>query len=237
MADTLHQRIRSDIETRILSGTWEPGYRIPFEHELMEQYRCSRMTVNKALSSLAEAGLIERRRRAGSFVARPLAQSAVLQIPDIPAEITARGDAYGYELLSSTRRKSTQEDRDRLRATGNGVLPVLDLCCRHLARGEPFAIEERLMNLAIVPEDAITAFKTTPPGTWLLHHVPWTEAENRIYAVQAGPAKAKLLGVAPDKACLVVERRTWRGADTVTFVRLTYPGDLYQLVAQFTPTR
>ena len=56
---------------RILSGEWPPGHRIPFEHELTARYRCSRMTVSKALGDLVAAGLIERRRRAGSFVRRP----------------------------------------------------------------------------------------------------------------------------------------------------------------------
>jgi DNA-binding transcriptional regulator YhcF (GntR family) len=70
-AATLNHRIRSDIEGRIRSGEWPPGHRIPFEHELMAQYACSRMTVNKVLAMLADAGMIERRRRAGSFVARP----------------------------------------------------------------------------------------------------------------------------------------------------------------------
>ena len=43
-AETLNQRIRADLESRILSGQWEPGFRIPYEHELMEQYGCSRIT-------------------------------------------------------------------------------------------------------------------------------------------------------------------------------------------------
>ena len=60
---TLHKRIRSEIQARILSGVWPPGHRIPFEHELMGEYGCSRMTVNKALSQLAKSGLIERRKK------------------------------------------------------------------------------------------------------------------------------------------------------------------------------
>ena len=54
------------------------------------------MTVNKALSELAQADLIERRRRAGSFVRRPQHRSAVLKIADIAprsprsAALTAR---------------------------------------------------------------------------------------------------------------------------------------------------
>ena len=53
----LYQRIRGDIEGKIMSGDWPPGHRVPFEHELMESYDCSRMTVNKVLSGLAAAGL------------------------------------------------------------------------------------------------------------------------------------------------------------------------------------
>src|SRR5215470_11559408 len=96
---TLYKKIRLDIERRILSGEWPPGHRIPFEHELMASYRCSRMTVNKALSELAQADLIERRRRAGTFVRRPKFLSAVLKIADIRAEIGALGRSYGYELM------------------------------------------------------------------------------------------------------------------------------------------
>ena len=88
---SLHQRILSNISEKILSGAWAPGHRIPFEHELTAQYSCSRMTVNKALSELAQADLIERRRRAGTFLRRPQHLSAVLQIADIRAEISALG--------------------------------------------------------------------------------------------------------------------------------------------------
>ena len=57
----LYQRIRNDLEARIMSGAWPPGHRVPFEHELMETYSCSRMTVNKVLSALADTGLVVRR--------------------------------------------------------------------------------------------------------------------------------------------------------------------------------
>ncbi|TIP92587.1 MAG: GntR family transcriptional regulator, partial [Mesorhizobium sp.] len=96
---SLHQRILSDISERILSGAWAPGHRIPFEHELTAEYKCSRMTVNKALSQLAKAGLIERRRRTGSFVRRPQSQAAVLEIHDIRIEVEALGLPYRYECV------------------------------------------------------------------------------------------------------------------------------------------
>ena len=50
----LLHRIRADLESEIRSGRFKPGDRIPFEHELMKLYGCSRMTVNKVLTELAK---------------------------------------------------------------------------------------------------------------------------------------------------------------------------------------
>jgi GntR family histidine utilization transcriptional repressor len=38
--EPLYQRMRFEIEQRILSGEWPPGYRIPFEHEFASAYKC-----------------------------------------------------------------------------------------------------------------------------------------------------------------------------------------------------
>src|ERR1700726_1819075 len=114
VATALYQRIRSDLEEKITSGNWPPGYRVPFEHELMKTYSCSRMTVNKVLSALAGAGLVERRRRAGSFVSRPRVQSAILQIPDLKGEVEKRGERYAYRLIDLRKRVASSRDKDRL---------------------------------------------------------------------------------------------------------------------------
>ena len=137
-----------------MSGAWPPGHRVPFEHELMETYSCSRMTVNKVLSALADAGLVVRRRRAGSFVSRPRVQSAILQIPDLKAEVEKRGERYGYRLLElQARRLGPLQDPSRRRRRRTQVLA---LRCWHEAEGQPFAIEDRLINLQAVP-DALQA--------------------------------------------------------------------------------
>ena len=230
---TLHKRIRGEISERILSGAWPPGHRIPFEHELMAQYGCSRMTVNKALAPLAEAGLIVRRRKAGSFVSRPRIHSVVLDIPDIPAEVTGRGEPYAYELLSRRARIASPREAEELGL--DRPVEVLALRCLHRASARPFALEERLINLETVPEAATVDFSRTAPGSWLLGHVPWTEAEHRISAANVSRATAGVLGVEPTAACLVLERRTWRGEDRITHVRLTFPGEAYDLVARFAP--
>ena len=115
---TLHQRIRADIENRILEGAWPPGHRIPFEHELMERYGCSRMTVNKALTELVKRGLIERRRKSGSYVTFPQVQSAVMEIHDVKLEVQSLGLDYSFRLDERKIRKV--EGRDMLLSVSGG---------------------------------------------------------------------------------------------------------------------
>lgn len=231
---SLTQRIRLDLERRILSGALRPGERVPFEHELMAEYGCARMTVGKAMAQLVEAGLIERRRRAGSFVRKPAEQSAVLHIPDLKGEVLAHGKAYACEVLSRQARQASGDDQTRLQT--HDVKQVLALICLHRADGEAYAYEDRLISLDAVPDARDMAFDNEPPGTWLLNHVPWQEAEHVISAASAEGRIATLLDIEPRAACLVVERRTWAGSNVLTAVRLWYPGARHRLYARFTPS-
>lgn len=232
-APSLHQRILGDIEGRILSGEWPPGHRIPFEMELAAQYACSRMTVNKALSQLAKAGLIERRKRSGSFVTQPHAQSAVLEIRDIKAEVQSLGMTYDYELLARAQRRANADEREQLDLRAGSV--VIDLQCRHFAGRRPFTYEERLINLAAVPEAATQPFDKVAPGPWLIERVPWSAAEHRIQAIGADAEIANVLEISEGTPCLQIDRRTRMNGIYVTLVRLVYPGQTFELVANFAP--
>jgi GntR family histidine utilization transcriptional repressor len=230
---SLHQQILADIQSRILSGEWPPGRRIPFEHELTARYKCSRMTVSKALTQLAGAGLIERRRKAGSFVTRPHSQSAVLEIQDVRAEIAALGLPYRYEILSRGKHRATRADRAQFGVAASDW--VLALTCRHDAAQRPFCLEERLINLSAAPEAADEPFAEISPGAWLMGRVPWTRAEHRISAAATRGETARALKIAEGLPCLVIERGAWSGDLAVTHVKLTYPGEAHELVARFTP--
>ncbi|EJU09399.1 histidine utilization repressor [Sphingomonas sp. LH128] len=189
----LHERIRSDFEGRILGGELAPGDRLPIEQELMQEYGCSRMTVNKALSALVAAGLIDRRKRAGTFVARPKVHSMVLDVPDIAAQVRERGQDYAFQPIRR-RVRAAGDDEEEVLLAGGGELVHIDGL--HLVDGAPLGVEFRLVSALAVPEIVGADLDAVPPGTWLLRHVPWTEAETRISAVGAQVEEAEWLGVA-----------------------------------------
>ncbi len=230
---SLHQRILSEISDKITSGEWQPGFRIPFEHELTVHYSCSRMTVSKALSQLAAQGLIERRKRSGSFVARQKSQAAVLEIHDIRTEVEALGLAYNYQLLTHKKRKSKAADKVLLDVQSGTTL--IELSALHSAGALPFCLEERLISIAAVPEAETVDFGAVAPSAWLIGHVPWSKATHTIGASGASEAVAAALHIAIGAPCLTIERRTWTNEQPVTHVRLTYPGNAHSLVANFSP--
>lgn len=228
---SLARRIRADIEERIRSGDWPPGHRLPTEHALLADYGCARMTVSKAMGALAAAGLIERRNKAGSFVAHPQVHAAVLEIPDLRAVIEARGETYAYQGLRRATRRLDPADPDEAALGAPGEALALEGL--HVAHGAPFALERRVIALAAVPGAASVDFGEEAPGSWLLRQVPWTEAEHRIAAVNPSPADARRLGIGRSAACLQVKRWTWRGGQGITFVVQLFPGAAYDLVARF----
>ena len=183
-------------KARILSGEWRPGYRLPFEHELTSADTVVRgMTVNKVMTQLAKAGLIERRRRAGSFVTRPHSQSAVLAIQTPKAEVQALGLPYRHEIVLRSRRKSTPADRRRLglsalRPRAGARVPPLRRPASFLLRGADHQPRGRAGSRNEID------FTVVAPGTWLVERVPWSAAENKIRAVGADAAEAEALQVA-----------------------------------------
>jgi GntR family histidine utilization transcriptional repressor len=217
-------RIRDEITASIQSGEWRPGDRVPTEQELAARYGCARATVSKALSELAASGLVERRRKAGTFVAHPPVHSAVMTVPDLAELIAARGEVYRWELISITTADAGEE-----LCSG----PALCIEGVHMAAGEAFALERRFIALGEVPAAAEADFAKVAPGTWLLGHIPWTQARHVIRAVSPTRKEAAGLGIGTGAACLDLDRTTWRAGRVVTHVRQLFRGDRFDLVAEF----
>jgi len=63
-----YQQVADELMAHIAQGVHPIGSRLPTEMELAERYRVSRHTVREALRQVRDAGLITRRRRAGTEV-------------------------------------------------------------------------------------------------------------------------------------------------------------------------
>ena len=218
----LLHRIRADLESEIRSGRFKPGDRIPFEHELMKLYGCSRMTVSRALSAVHQNGLIERRKRAGSFVSLKPHRSSLLDVPDLESELTALGHAYRFVMVQKPIRAASEAEA------------IVNIEGIHFRDNQPMAYEWRAINLKLVPTAAEMRFGPTSPGHWLLAQLNWHSVENHVLAVEADNEMAHHLRIKKGTACLELNRQTWRDGVWVTRVRQIFPGFAYSLMTRLT---
>ena len=103
---TTAQSIATEVRRRIVEREWRQGDRIPDEADLATEFGAARATVNKALQLLADEGLLDRRRRAGTRVAAAPVRKATFTIPIIREQITkeAVADCFKHFLEGEVER-------------------------------------------------------------------------------------------------------------------------------------
>lgn len=225
------QRIRDYIEDKIRSSTWPPGHRIPFEHEFMAQFACSRMTVSRAIASFVDRGFLETKKKAGTFVTYPASHTALISLPDIRKVVLEAGHAHTHQVLSQTIRPSAASDFGQTRALKN--TRVLDITTLHLGDGAPFALEHRIINLTLVPDAEYIDFALVPPSVWLLRHVPWSNAAHEIDVIALDEPLAAKVQRAVGTPCLRLERETWNARGSITHAVQYFPQGALTLRASY----
>lgn len=218
--------MHDEVLRRIHTRRWKPGELIPSEADLAREFGCARATVNRALRELAEDGLLERRRKAGTRVAMHPVRKATLEIPIIRTEIEAKGLAYRYSLISSELTAPPPDVRARMQAAPGA--DMLHLAALHLANGRAYVFEDRWINLQAVPEAAEADFSRISANEWLVENVPFEGGDIAFSALAAGPREAGILSCREGESLFVIDRSTWMGDATITMVRLIFaPG--YQM--------
>ena len=177
------QAIQAEVLRRIHARDWPPGHTIPNEVDLAREFGCARATVNRALQSLADSGLLERRRKAGTRVALHPVGKATLDIPVLRQEIETRSMTYGYRLV------------ERALACAPAALgtdkTALHLIALHYADDVPYVVEDRWINLTSVPAAAEQPFDRISANEWLVITAPYTRWRYQLYRrdgqCRAGP--------------------------------------------------
>lgn len=221
-----HQSLSLAIRNRITAGEWPPGTVMPSETDLAQEYQCARATMNRALQVLADSGLIERKRRAGTRV-MPLPSSlAKIEIPIIRHEIEKRGAAFGHSILMRETAPAPEQVARQLHLRkGTRALHLKTL---YQSDQEPFAYEDRWVNIQAVPAISTAPLDEVSPNEWLVRDVPYSSGYVSFSASAAGSEEAAALGTRPGAALFTVSRTTWLANRFITTVTLSYrPG--YQL--------
>lgn len=232
-ARPLYQQVKDFIEKRIKAGDWLPDTKIPSENELVKTLGVSRMTVNRALRELSNAGYLIRLQGVGTYVAPRKPISALLEIRSIADEIRQSGGSHGSKVYLLREEKASPVLAARLELpTGSRVFHAVLVHCDGTI---PIQLADRYVNPAIAPDFLKQDFTRITPNEYLVSVSPATEVEHVIEAVLPDTRTRRLLKISADQPCLVLHRKTWVGKTVATSSRFTYPGSRYRLGGRFKP--
>jgi len=140
--ELLYVQIQRDLRTKIETGQWSIGAKIPPEPELQRTYNASRGTVRRAVDELARQGYVIKRPGKGTFVrsTSPILQKS--ELASFTQQLTARGLTPTTRLLSAGRIRAA-EAKGRVReAFGlTSEAEVIHIRRLRLGDGMPLAIQ------------------------------------------------------------------------------------------------
>lgn len=222
-----YQQIKQHLLQQIRSGAYPACHRIPPEERIAEQFGVSRMTANKAIRDLVHGGYLTRRAGAGTFVTGLRAESSLVEIRNIADEVRQRGHVYGNKVVCAESCAADEIVAANLELDpGTGVFHTTLV---HQENGIPIQVEDRYVNSRRVPDYLETDFAEHTPNEVLVAACPISRLEHTVEAVLPLAAVAEWLDISTATPCLRMTRRTWSGDKLISYARLTYPGDRYQL--------
>jgi len=210
----LYRQIKGLLLDGLHGGEWRPGEGIPSEMELAARFRVSQGTVRKAIDELAAENLLVRRQGKGTFVAthgEAQVRFRFLRLtPDAGAAV-----APERQVLDFRRARASAELARALDLKAGD--PVLMLKRLLVFAGAPVLLDEVWLPATLFKGLTASAISDHRGALYNLFETEFgtrmVRAEERLKAVSADAACAKLLDVEPGHALLQVERLSYTYGD------------------------
>lgn len=224
-------QLRKRLSEGVEQGILPPGSSLPPEREIANITDLSRVTVRKAIQSLAADGLIVQKQGSGSFIAAhtPQIEQSLSRLTSFTEDMSRR------DMTSASR----WLERGIFMPSPDEVLALAlsqDASVSRLARlrtadDKPMAIERASLPTHILPNPLLveaSLYETL--GAAGLRPV---RALQKISAINLGKADATLLEIEPGAAGLRIERISYLADGRVAeFTQSIYRGDTYNFVAE-----
>ena len=199
------KRIADGLEAEIAAGCFPRGARLPTEAQLATQYGVNRHTVLRALSALAERGLVRATQGSGTFVEAPPLRYPIGPRTRFSEIATAAGREAWGRLLSAREVMADAALAEALELPPGS--PILELVTLHEADGVPIST-----GLTRLPLPRFAGFAERYAGTGSITRAyasygvtDYLRRSTRITARPATPEEAESLSLAPGRVVLVLD--------------------------------
>jgi GntR family transcriptional regulator len=230
-----YAQVANDLMGRIAAGEYPVGSLLPKEVDLSAAYGISRHTMREALRRLDEAGLVSRRRRAGTEVLA-VAPAAIYRQP-----INSIDDLlqYGEATIVKVRRKARVKCNAALAKTlgcekGREWLCVETIRTR-ASDPRPICHTKMYLNAELDNIDARIAAVAGPISAMIesMYGLKITQIEQSMQAISLDDATARRLRVAPGSPALQAVRRYYDANNRLIELAIAvHPGERFVYVTR-----
>lgn len=226
----LHYQIKEIIQEMIENEELKPDDAIPTERELCEIQGVSRMTVNKAIMSLVNEGVLYREQGRGTFVAKPKASQQLSKLKGFTEEMTDEGLKTETRVLNFQVKKATKKHKTVLKLPDSEDM-VIEIIRLRMSSAGPVAIENvwipyymfRDMTREIIEGQSLyevfrKKYKCFP-----------NKARQTIEPIQVTDYEAELLKVKNESLALLFSRTTFDEQERpIEYTKSIYRSDNYK---------
>ena len=147
MSVPVYVKIQQYIKSKISSGEWDEGMRIPTDAEFSKQFGCSRITVTTALRELVQDGVVYRIQGKGTYVSKQSEARQLYQTPELTQmavsldtlSIPGEHQCIGYRID-----RPSDEVAQKLRLQEGQLVVVIERI-KHVDQ-KPYALEEMFLS-------------------------------------------------------------------------------------------
>jgi len=226
----LHYQIKEILQEMIENEVLKPGESIPTERELCEIQGVSRMTVNKAIMSLVNEGLIYREQGKGTFVSKPKVNHEISQLKGFTEQMQENGVVSKTKILSFKVIEATKQHKFELKMPEdeNKIIEIKRL---RFSNEEPVAIEIawlpyylcKDMTREMIEDKSLYGILREKYG----YH-PY-KAKQTIEPIMLNEYESKLLNQENSALALMFRRRTYLENETpIEYTKAIYRSDNYK---------
>ncbi len=141
----MYQQIFDDLKNRILNGDLPENSKLMPEGELEKKYNVSRITIRKAITQLAEEGLVTKKQGIGTFVtAKKLNRVMSNKLLSFTEMCEAEGKVPSAEIIAIEQIRATKQLAKHLTCVNIGD-KVIRICRLRRCDGEGVMIEDNYL--------------------------------------------------------------------------------------------
>jgi GntR family transcriptional regulator len=226
----LHYQLKEIIQEMIENEELLPGQAIPPEREICEFQGVSRMTVNKAILTLVNEGVLYREQGRGTFVSKAKVKQALEHLKGFTEEMSEKGLKADSKILSFSIKEATKKNRELLEMKDDDKL-VIEINRLRLLNDEPYSLETVWIPHSLCPDltkeliDGSSLYKIFKEK----YKYSLEKAKQTVEPIILNEYQSELLNLNENSLALLFKRTTYLSDNTpIEHTREIYRSDKYK---------